>query len=291
MIRGNCCCLLLLSLAVACASPGQPALSEGQLRDSWIRYLRDDPGWPDARELWLLDGARSRAVLVDNLLLELLDSYRSMVRGERAAQRAAAHKRFERAQHELLYVKSDAVPALLELLAVAAGSQPTEWTSVDCLTLTLAELDAATELVAATRATQDPRVQRVYFKVLAQMDDVEVLPVLIGGALQDPRWENRAECVDGLARHVDQDECVQALLRSLRDPDEFVQRRAIQALRPVHRRDVQAGLIDCYQFACERGRGKLADELYDVLRTNTEQLLISRDPRAWREWYQRGSVP
>jgi hypothetical protein len=197
--------LLVLAGIWACSSgPSRRSSGAGQERlvtverlpererELLAAYGRGGSAW-EARRSQLASEPELARFLVDNLVLELLRSYRRLGSGDEAA--AAA---FDRARWELVALGESSVPVLLELMALEDGTAA----SLAMELLARIGAPAARGLAASPRSPRaEPR--RRFAELAGKLGDVgpvgrSLAEALQDMALSDPDWTVRAESAAAL---------------------------------------------------------------------------------------------
>jgi hypothetical protein len=280
-----------LCVAGGCASGPAKSTDRDALREYWARYLADDPVWPDLREEWIRRGPEDRRILLDNLFQELLLGYGQVLgSGSPSGVSLETSERWRRARREIVYLRSDAVDYGLEFLDMLTEKPKVDWMMVDLIGQLLADLHAAGEvgeaMVEGSRSTAS-RAALIQALSFMAADDASIEP-LARACEGDPHWRNRALAAEALEPLAKRDaRAQQALIQALRDADPYVTKQAAHSLRNVREKSVQKSLIDCYVEVYAEANLAMAQVLYNVLKTNTQQLLLSTNPEEWQEWYGR----
>lgn len=315
--------LLALLAAASCRSTsGDPPAGAAEATDSqqmrmrelWAIYMAREPTWPDAREEWIQMGEEARQVLLDNLFLELsrtTDTF-ELDQGQMP--------RWERARRELVYLRSDAIPFLIEALRFFADAERRDPVMLDRVTLALAGLDVYEEMVSLLEDDASSERLRYYsVQTLLKGADPRNPEMLARVARQDPDWQLRSLAIRGLAEQEElSGEALHALIQASSDEDRFVRSSAVQGLgrvaetEPAARRalvdrlgdpdrkvrqlavrslarartlPVRVALVDCYEQALRAGDQEAAEAVVEVLRFNTGQVLEG-GVEAWRAWLE-----
>jgi HEAT repeat protein len=196
--------------------PSAPSQNAEHLRGYWVLYQKDDPGWPEAKRLWLTLGQPDSWLLVENLLREMIIS---------ADHGDAA--RSARARTELGKIADVSVPYLVEAL-----NQGDNVTKRHCADVLVSIGKPAAAPLAAGLSGLEPEGRREAAAALGRIGDPAAIPALVEVSRGDPEWKVRAAASESLGVFASSAPAAEeSLARSVSsDPDPFVRRKAAEAL-------------------------------------------------------------
>jgi hypothetical protein len=157
---------------------------------AWVKFLKDDPTWPQARADLIALGPPAPLILTENLF-----------RAHVLAFDAEDRRLFMRTRLEILERRGDAVPFLVAGLASGGGDTTVRNLSEDLLA---AMGDAAAEAcVAAWPTTADERGRRSLARVMKKSKSRAAVERLVAIAGSDAPFATRLEAVEGLGEIAD----------------------------------------------------------------------------------------
>jgi hypothetical protein len=283
-------CLIVALFVSGCGSapPARPPLTPltplaelpDPYRELWGAWLEEAPDWNERRQACGQDPAAC-TFLVENLAAVFLGSY---PRSELQAHGSGGHGFFERARAELLILKEDSVPTLMELHV--SGDGATAYLTAEVLTA----IGTAT-IPACLEYMDRPQVQarRRAVHLLGQLPyghdlEPQVRSALAGCLAQDEDWLVRKSAAVVLAqrggRHTILHPARKALARALNDPNQAVACAAATGLAGLH--DPRA-VPDLIGFLRQAERDS-AFALYRIAQEALQTLTDTRGRRSVREW-------
>ena len=224
--------LALPALALTgCASDPAAAPSDRRpnevLAKEWQLYLREEEGWPRAREQWLAGPPAERQLLLDNLLRELLAD-------DAAGRGSGTAYRSQRARRELTWFGSEAVEPLVEGLRGLGARERVDGVVIERIAGALAELRATSELAELSAPQKEGRlalqVRTAARRALATIEAPKVAGVLAARLAEDPEWQVRGVAAELLRRRPNDPAAKPALAAALGDKDGFVRAQAVRSL-------------------------------------------------------------
>jgi len=281
---------LVLAVCVACASETKSVRSLDELppqyRTAWEAWLTDDPEWPTMRQAVQNDPALTR-FMVDNLVRVMVRAYD---RAELADHNAEKLGRFERARAELIVMKADALPVLIELLAIADGvvAQLTESLLVE---LGRDALEPARGLLR-----RDDHLVRLRGLDLVQKlphaleREAELQAQLAQLLASDPAWAVRAKAAETLARRAakgrDLSFARRELSRALSDDESMVAQTAVRGLRALGDPEAIPALINYLERSARAQDARALKLTVGALGALSGGQALGIDGRAWRAWWR-----
>lgn len=264
---------VLVILLTSCGSPASDPVDSTFQQEAWGQFLRNDPEWPASRETWLQGTPADRRRLLEAL-------YVALIRGAPAEDQEAAV--WSRAHRELILLGSECIPFLIQMLEIAVDQERREWVAIDRTGLALADLYAVEELAALVDAPgSSTELAFAAVLALAQVRDAEVVPHLLHfGSHAD--WRIREKCVQGLARHLPEEQARSFLIKALRDPDPLVREKAAFALGSVRSPEVQDVLVERYEEALRADDRRQWEALHEALCRSAGRVLKPCPASEWR---------
>ncbi len=223
------------------AANAEPRRSRDELAKEWQLYARNDEKWPAARALWLAGPPVERALLLDNLMRELMSD-------DAASRGSGTAVRSTRARHELTWFGSEAIGPLADGLRALGSRDKIDSVVIGRIAEALAEMRAATELTAL--AAPDPAgklrlaARLAALRALATIEEPAVSVSMITRLRDDSEWEMRAAAAELLLRRNGDPKVHAALLQALTDGDGFVRAKAVRALVIGLRVDAESVPLD-----------------------------------------------
>jgi hypothetical protein len=234
--------------SVTQSEAGAKALPEGwrqKIDGWWALYVKNDAGWPAARQSWLELSDPAPTILVENLL-------RAYVKGWESGQRAD----YERAKGELLAIPQHSLKIVAIGLSRGSGDTVVRNLSTDLL----AEAgDAAVAPIESAWQGATPKGKWELARALRKIQRPSTVALLARIATSREAFEPRIEALQGLGELKDP-AGYGAVVTCLTDPDRSVRKFAAQGLGSFGRQDAIPHLQAALRQAESRGESDVADE-------------------------------
>ena len=277
----------VLAVLAACAAPTPDSklVRVDELppayRELWSAWVQRDPAWSERSEA-LAEDERLRGFFVDNLLRFMLQSY---ARGAFTQSLDGRLGDFERARGELLRRRQEALPRLVELLAIGNGQASELAASM------LEEIGHDSVAgVSALLARQEPDARRRAADLLGRLphargEEPGVRAALIGVLESDPDWLVRAKAALALGARGSRDVTTAparvALTRALGDRDLAVRVRAARALATLDDPRAVPALINYLERCGREGHYAGVQQAQEALRRLMREP-HTHEPAEWR---------
>jgi hypothetical protein len=247
-----------------------PAAWRAKIDSSWKLFLKDDPGWPAARQEWIALGPAAVNILVENLIRVYI-----------LAHDAGDGPVWHRAREELAEHKDVAIPYLVEGLA---GKNKADSVVRNLCSELLAYLgEPAVPYIERAWSDSDADGRAALARALKKMQSRSSIPLLIRIAGGPDPFNVRIEAIDTLGR-LGAKEAVPVMRDCLKDADPSVRKFAAtwiselgEATRPVFE-----SLIAALEAAVRNGEPEIARACVGSLKRLSGRNL-GNDPRAWRD--------
>ncbi len=241
----------------------------------WVKFLKDDPSWPEARAAWIALGPPAPLILAENLF-----------RAHVLAFDAEDRRLFMRTRVEILERRSEAVPFLVAGLASGGGDTTVRNLSEDLLGAT--GDDAARACVDAWSTVDGERGRRSLARVMKKSKSRVAVDTLIAIARSNEPFATRLEAVEGLGEIADP-KALPVLVACVRDADPSVAKFASHWVSVFRDRSAIPALVD----ALERGLADRNDDLVAAALRSLNLLAGRRlpaEPARWRALIAAGEI-
>ena len=291
--------LFVLCVAGGCAAPKPTSPADKSASDAIVRaeqlpereravldaWRRGGPEWELRREEVKKDPQLARFVAANAARAMVATFERS-----RLQTQPVKDGPFERAQAELVALKEQSVPLLVDSLRLPDGV--VAFLAADVLVqIGIDAVQPAAALLDDARPETRRRAAELLGRLpaLAQGED-QLLARLGVAATKDAEWIVRAQAAQSVALRGSQAKLtahpVGVLCRALLDPDPAVAIAAAQGLALLADPRCFARLVDALEHASGRGEPKLVAEIETTLATLSGEAR-KKSPAQWRAWWEQ----
>ncbi len=222
-----------IGLLSGCLSPSFSEETLQFMESSWALYLKDDPGWLEARDQWIALGKAEQLVLMDQLFSHVVHTSPKM----RPTPEGALEPAWLKPGREMVRMKEVCGPYLIDAMSLLEVVNENLEEACTSMLAEVADFDMVNNAMADDRG--NPYYKARLVAVMARLDDPRAHAAVIDVLLGPSTWQARATAAEVL-RNCPRDSrpaAVEALEKTVNDPDATVAANARNSLERLRSLD------------------------------------------------------